>query len=180
MEGYTVRIINKNLWRFVDVMAFDDAYQEAYIKFLELRAKYYGKIDSPRWFMALYKTALARRITDFANQSNRFRRQVCFTDLGDTMGSDGRLVPYQELLLGEGDTGAVFEIKLEEAPAEVRQVLSLLVHGRVDLLDAISETWLDSGKRKDCGNQFLCKLLGYDHRQVDLVGRVRDYLEETI
>jgi len=161
-------------------MSFDDAYQEAYVKFLELRIKYESHVDSPRWFMALYKTALANRITDFANQSNRYRRQVCFTDLGDTMALDGQLVPYQELLLGEEDTAGLFELKLEAAPAEVRQVLTFLAHSRPDMSEAIAETWIDNGKRKEDGNQFLCRLLGYDHREVDLVERVIDYLEEEI
>lgn len=161
-------------------MQFDDVYQEAYVKFLELRDKYAGVIDSPKWFMALYKTSLANRITDFANQGNRFRRQVCFTDLGDTMGQDGELVPYQELLPGDEDTEAVFEIKLDEAPDYVRQVLSLVVHSRPDMLDAMTESWFERGKRKEGGNQFLCSLLGYDHREVDLVYAVRHYLEEIL
>lgn len=161
-------------------MSFDDAYQEAYVKFLELRTKYLGHIDSPRWFMALYKTALANRITDFANESNRYRRQVCFTDLGDTMAPDGQLVSYQELLLGDEDTAALFELRLEKSPPEVRQVLTLLVNSRPDMVEAIAETWNGSGKRKEDGNQFLCRLLGYDHREVDLVERVRDYFEEEL
>jgi len=180
LEGYTVRIINKNLWRFANVMAFDDAYQEAYVKFLELRDRYAGQIDSPKWFMALYKTSLANRITDFANQGRRFRRQVCFTDLGDTMGSDGDIVPYQELLEGDLDTEALFEIKLDEAPDYVRQVLALIIRSRPDMLDAVTESWFDRGKTKDGGNQFLCALLGYDHREVDLVYAVRHYLEEVL
>lgn len=161
-------------------MSFDDAYQEAYVKFLELRQKYAGKIDSAKWFMALYKTSLANRITDFANQGYKLRRQVCFTDIGDRMGQDGELVPYQELLEGDLDTDALFEIKLDEAPDYVRKVLSLIVSSRPDMLDALTESWFERGKRKEGGNQFLCALLGYDHREVDLVYAVRHYLEEVL
>ena len=161
-------------------MAFDDAYQEAYVKFLELRDRYSDNIDSPKWFMALYKTSLANLITDFANQGRRYNRQICFTDLGDTMGQDNEIVPYQELLEGELDTEALFEIKLDEAPYYVRQVLSLVVSSRPEMLDALTESWFDRGKRNDSGNQFLCALLGYNHREVDLVYAVRHYLEEVL
>ena len=130
--------------------------------------------------MALYKTSLANCITDLASQSTKTRQQICFTDLGDTMGQDGELVPYQELLQGDSDTDGDFEIKLSEAPQEVRQVLSLLVNCRPDMLDAITEAWFDRGKRKEGGNQFLCSLLGYNHREVDLVYAVRHYLEEVL
>jgi len=161
-------------------MAFDDAYQEAYVKFLELRIKYEGKIDSPKWFMALYKTALARRITDFSNESRKFKYQICFTDLGDRVCDGEGLVPYEELLLGDEDTEALFEIKLENAPDYVRQVLSLIVNSRPDLLDAISESWISRGKKIENGNQYLCSLLGYNHRKVDIVEGVRNYLEEVL
>ena len=178
LEGYTVRVLNKNFWRFSDAMEFDDAYQEAYVKFLELCSKYQGKINSAKWFMGLYKKALENKITDFANQSNRLRRQVCFTELGDIISPYGEMLSYQEALPGSTDTEATLEIKLEQAPAEIRQVLILLVHSRPDMLSAISDSWANRGKRKENGNQFLCNMLGYDARTTDLVGAVKQYLED--
>lgn len=178
MEGYTVRVLNKNLWRFSDAMDFDDAYQEAYVKFLELCAKYQGKINSAKWFMGLYKTSLANRITDFANQSNVLRRQVCFTTLGDIISPDGEFLSYQEALLGDTDAGGELQVKLEQAPHEIRQVLIFLIKSRPDIKSAVSDSWSNLGKREEGGNRFLCNMLGYDHKEVDLVGAVQQYLEE--
>lgn len=127
--------------------------------------------------MSLYKTALKNRITDFANMSNRLSRQVCFTELGQAT-DDGTELPYQESLIGSLDTDGHLHKKLEDAPYEVRRVLTLMAQADPHLLAAASQTWSDKGKRKDGGNQFLCQMLGYDPRRVDLVQLVRDYLEE--
>lgn len=180
LEGYTVKVLNRNFWRFSDVMEFDDAYQEAYVKFLELCSKYKGKINSAKWFMSLYKTSLNNRVTDFANHSDRMKRQVSFTALGDIISPDGELLSYQEALPGSTDLERElqFQLKLEQAPPEIRQVLVLLVRSRPDMLAAISDSWTDRGKRMEGGNQFLCNMLGYDAKTTDLEGAVRQYLEE--
>lgn len=170
-----MRIINKNLWRLSNAMQFDDIYQEAYLKFLTLRKKYAGVIDSPKHFMSLYKTALARKITDFSHESTKLRKQVVFTDLEDNFGEE--TMDYSDLLIGETDMEGLLEIKLDEAPPDVRMVLNIMINSRPDLLEAIHDSWFDNGKRKPGGNQFLCSLVGYDHREVDLVARVTDYLE---
>lgn len=177
LEGYTVRILRRNLWRYERIMSFDDAYQEAFVKFLELQEKYRGQANSARHFMALYKTSLANLVTDFSKQSRRFRRQVCFTELGQVVGQDGESVSYDELLQGDADTDALFEMSLDDAPEHVRQVLMLIINSRPDMLMAISDSWFEQGKRKEGGNQFLCRLLGYNHREVDLVWAVVDYFE---
>jgi hypothetical protein len=178
IEGYVVRTLNKNFWRFSDCMEFDDAYQEAYIKFMELKKAYFGMIDCSKWFMSLFKTSLANKITDLANLSNRLRRQVCFTELGDQISSDGESVSYADMIIGSYDTEAEFEHKIENAPEEIRKVFKLLLTAPPHLLAAMTDTWNARGKRKEGGNQFLCSMLGYDPRQVDLVEAVRYYLEE--
>lgn len=181
IEGYTVRVLHKNLWRFSAVMSFDDAYQEAYLKFMELKEKYEGKINHPRWFMSLYKTALKNRITDLANSNRKLSRQLSFTDLGEVIsGTEGAVVEYQDALLGETDTGGILELKIAQAPAEVRKVLVLLLQSDPVMLAAIADSWEQKGKRGEAGNQLLCRLLGYDARRVNLVESVKDYFEETI
>lgn len=179
IEGYTVRTLHKNSWRFSNCMAFEDAYQEAYVKFLELQAKYSGLVDSPKWFMSLFKTALENKITDFANLNNRLKRQVCFTELGDQLSADGEKVSYQETLIGLADNEGKLDVKINDAPDYVRKVLILLLTGPPDLLAAMADTWDARGKRKHGGNEFLCNMLGYDSKQVDLVEAVKDYLEEV-
>lgn len=168
-----VRTLNKNLWRFKTAMSFDDAYQEAYVKFLELCEKYGETVDNPRWFMGLFKRTLANLVTDLANTASRLRRQVCFTELQ----VDDSEVPYQELLRGD-DSDASLEILLEEAPEHVRQVLALLSNSDSAMLGVLAQSWERQGKRKLDGNEFLCKMLGYDHRKVDLVYATQLYLEE--
>lgn len=163
------------------MMSFDDAYQEAYVKFMELKERYEGKINSPKWFMSLYKTALQNRITDLANNNHKLSRQVLFTDLGEIIsGTEGETIEYQEALIGSTDTDAILQIKIDQAPEEVRKVLVLLLRSDPKMLAAIADSWQDRGKRNEAGNQLLCRLLGYDYRRVNLVESVRDYFEETI
>ena len=158
-------------------MAFDDVYQEAYIKFMEIEKRYAGSIDSPQWFMSLFKTALANKITDLANMNQRLKRQVCFVELEEQR-EDGSSLSYQESLIGCLDMDGELEVKLDRAPREVRQVLSLVIDTPKELRTAMSKTWTNNGKRMDGGNQFLCKMLGFNPRQVDLVELVQSYLEE--
>lgn len=174
IEGYVVKEINRNYWRFKNHVDFDDAYQEAHLKFLEMKERYMGSIDSPKWFMSLYKTALANKLTDLAKLSSRLRRQVCFVELDGEDEDEG----YQESLVGTIGTEGMLQVRLEEAPYEVRRVLSLVLHSPPELLSAMADTWNDKGKRVEGGNQFLCKMLGYDPRKVDLVELVKDYLQE--
>lgn len=153
-------------------MSFEDAYQEAFVKFLGLCSKYEDTVDNPRWFMALYKRSLHNLVTDFANQANRLRRQVCFCEL-----QADNAEPYEELLRGD-DSDAELEILLENAPEHVRQVLTLLSADNSAMLGVLAQSWERQGKRKMDGNEFLCRMLGYDHRQVDLVYATRVYLED--
>ncbi len=172
MEGYTVRTVNKHLWRFISIMSFEDAYQEAFVKFLEFSEKYAGTVDNPRWFMALYKRGLANLITDLANSANRMRRQVCFSELQE----EGE-APYEETLFAD-PCATNLEFLLDNAPEEIRQVLSLLSSSNSSVLDVVAQSWQQQGKYKETGNQLLCNLLGYDARLVDLVTATRDYLED--
>ncbi len=177
IEGYVVKTLHRELWRFVKIMSFEDAYQEAYVKFMEIAERYSGKVDNPRWFMSLYKVALANRITDFANIRNRMRRLVCFSEMQD----ENDPIPYEEKLLGSEDTAyseMLLEEVLEDAPEHVRQVLTLLANMDTEMLSVIAQSWEQRGKRKEDGNEFLCKMLGYNCRQVDLLYAVRHYLEE--
>lgn len=166
-------VLRKNLWRFETVIPFEDAFQEAYLKFLQVREKYRGKVTNPRWFMSIYKRTLSNLVTDFANCASRQRRQVCFADLQDVNSE----IPYQDLLRGE-DSFAELELVLEEAPEHVRQVLSLLSAPDTAMLGVLAQSWGRLGKRKQDGNQFLCQMLGYDHTEVDLVYATKKYLEE--
>lgn len=154
-------------------MEFDDAYQELFVKFSEMSERYAGRVTNPKWFMALFKRAVANRITDFANQANRQRRQVCFAELqalDDPM-------PYVDKLIGVGNVSSL-EIMLEEVPDGVREVIAFLTSGETERLAIASESWEQLGKRKDGGNQFLCSMLGYDHTNTDLVYATRKFLEE--
>lgn len=173
IEGYTVNKLQANLWRFDSIMGYEDAYQEAFIKFLELSSRYEDKVDNPRWFMALYKRSLYNLVTDFANQARRLRRQVCFVELESDDAEDS----YVERLRGD-DSAAELEILLENAPEHVRQVLTLLSADNSAMLGVLAQSWERQGKRKLDGNEFLCRMLGYDHRKVDLVWATKAYLEE--
>ena len=154
---------------------FEDLYQDAYVLFLELKIKYAGRIDCDSWFMSLFKRSFCNRITDKANEATDYRRQVCLTDM--ECEEDPRL-DFLDTIASDCVNEGYWECKFEEAPEEVRQILTLILRAPKEFLDVLSASWRMRGKRKVDGNMYLCALLGHDSKKVNLVENFKNYFSE--
>lgn len=161
IEGYTVNFINKNLWRFQPDYEFLELVNESYLVFSKVRRNYANITTNPKWFMALYKTALHNRMHDISKSINR---NLSYTD--------------EELLLtAKVEHSDYLELLVSQAPDEVASVLSLFLKAPQELLDLAFKNWKSKGGKKATGNKFLHTILGLKTGDKSLAVMVRDYLK---
>lgn len=157
IEGYTVTSVNKSLWRFEGRLEREDLLQEAYLVFIKVRSKYANNVDNPKWFMSLYKTALANKLHDLSKGTK-------------TTSLDSEYVEGEEY-----SEGYLLKL-LEQAPEEVASVLALFTKAPQELLDMAFNSWKQSGGKKITGNQFLNTVLGLNSKG-SLAEKTRVFLE---
>lgn len=51
---------------------WDDLMQEAFLVFLKCKRRYYARVDTPQWFMALFKTSLHNRLVNLVVSIPRY------------------------------------------------------------------------------------------------------------
>lgn len=161
IEGFTVRFLTKNFWRVQASMEFEDAMQEARCVFYKVIRKY-KKARQPQHVMALYKTAWSRRFTDLAHRDNNQRTEMQVAE------------PWSLEQTGELDSDSMLLTMLQQAPAEVKTVLSLFLNAPSELLELAVDSWRGSGHYSPEGNKMLCLYLGYEPG-TDIIGIVREY-----
>jgi hypothetical protein len=173
IEGYVVNYLSANYWRVKNNMEYEDMMQEAQVVYLRLVRKY-PDIDTPQHFMALFKTSWGNHFVDFTNKETNARALMYenqFQDVEDTMSN------FMSSIMGDSNNNGYLLILIKEAPAEVRQVLSLFLNAPSEILDLASKAWKDGGRNQDYGNNMLCKLLGIEPG-TDVIGIVQRYFTE--
>lgn len=129
-EGYIINFC-KETWResrlSLGGYEFDDLLQEAAIVFLVCRDRYAGKVDNPRWFMALFSRALYNRFVDL-QRTNR-----SYSPIDDDL--DDRVSPWDE---PQPDAGYCRRV-LAELPAPIRRLLAAFTAGDDSVLPDLKE-----------------------------------------
>ena len=161
VAGYAHNFTSKNYWRVSRIMEMEDTRQEAYVVFLKVKKAYGSKIDNGAWFMSLYKRALSNRFNDLSDKNTAVSAEAM-----------GAIVPDSKTL-----DRSLLMTMIEEAPEEVKSVLSLFLEAPKELLDLAVNAWEQDGKKKIHGNQFLCKMLGHDSLKTDLPKQVKTYFK---
>ena len=153
IEGYATNFFHKNLWKIAATHDLDDAMQEAWFVFRKCDATYPD--TEPAHFMALFKTALNNRTMNLAKTATRVRSSIFLSHQADS-----ELIMEVDAQIGETDNSGYLSRLITQAPAEVKQVLSLFLSAPSEILEAAMDAWQGSGKRGAGGNEHVCKLLG--------------------
>lgn len=177
IEGYVVNFLRTNFWRVQGSMEFQDCMQEAHLVFLRL-ADRYGVLDTPQHFMGLYKRAWYNHFTDLSHIDTKFRVEVSESQLATEEDGGMAYVSLVESIIGETDCAGYITIMLQQAPADVRTVLSFFVVAPQELVDLTFSSWRKSRRKKEGGNNMLCHVLGFAPG-TDLLGRVAAYFKTT-
>lgn len=178
IKGYTIKFLNKNLWKVEGYLEFEDLMQEAHAVYLLVVQKYSAVVTTPSHFMSLYKSALRNKLIDHSVKATEYRKEVTY--LYDDEGNEVDIV---DTLMGACDNDAIFNNLLDKAPEEVRAVVNFVLQKSKTPAEAVTfwksqeELWKLQDKKKFLGNEYLCSRLGYDHENVDLVGITYEHFQ---
>ena len=163
IEAYSKNQVRANLWKLEALgYDFEDLLHVAVECFCVCRDRY--KVENAKHFMGLFKMCLHNKFYDLARVASLER---------------GLIVETSENVLnflnqGFCESEGTFRVLLKNAPTEIKQVLSLVLNAPNELLESIGFS-----KKKDkgfCANKRLCRLLGYNSDEINLVQRVKEYL----
>jgi hypothetical protein len=170
-EKYTHSYIARNLWKLQRTCTHEDAMQEARIVWLDCVRRYASKTDNASWFMALYKRALASRVIDLAALDSKHKAFQLLCDLSSDDDDGG---PQFEAA-GELENEGYLRCVVDDAPAEVKEVLVLLLNAPAEIAEAVGNAWSGRGKSRAAGSKVLCRMLGLQERST-LLDEVQAYL----
>lgn len=115
IEGHAVNLVRKFYPKLAAEHEFDDLLQEAYIVFMRCKERYAGKVDNPRWFMALFSRSLFNRLMDLSKRCGTY---ISIEALEDAFPEPA--TEYDE---------AYFACLLRELPKEFRQLVDKVING---------------------------------------------------
>lgn len=177
--------VRRNLWRLRGTWDFDDAVQECAVKFYVCKERYIETASEPvtemGHFFALWRTSV---VNLFNQESLRLRD---YHPVAPPLDDEGMEMSLEDFL-GAFQQGqyrqctmpdAPLALKLSELPEEALTLLFMLAdeEGREVLREPRQrKTGRHGADIMETENEHLCRLLGLDPRQVDLVGMLRAHL----
>lgn len=169
IEGWVVNYTKAQFWRLQATMEWDDVMQEAYLVFLRCSNKYPALLEA-KHFMALFKQAWIRHVTDLAYVDSRHRVAQAPTEMAE----DG----YVQERVGDLDNDGQLAILMRQAPSEVRMVINLFLNAPQEMLDSLLSGWTGRDRRcRNGGSLRINKALGLDPK-TDVLGLVEDYFRQ--
>lgn len=193
MEGFIVNTAQKEFWRVAGWYELEDLIQDGYMCYYKCKDRYgvlsvknHPTKGDIKWMMALVKTTFNNHIRHKLAGKVRYGSEIAVSQLGaeDSEFDDvwGNIAPPQL----EESTLAVM---LAQAPAEIKQLIQLLVGDGAEALgfnrsrNRVSEVGekkvrrVSQGRRplRETTNEYYCRLMGLDPKRNDLLGLVRGY-----
>jgi len=172
IQGFAKNYIRKNMWRLRGHVLYEDILSDSYEIYMECFDRYGGIVDTPQWFMALFKRSFI----------NYFHAVSTYATFLDSMGSIDVLMEEDNdlrLTLGVDNNIGELILKITQAPEDVRKVIEFLLDDSPSH-KAFESVWKEQGKKKVDGNEYICRALGYNPRKVDLISMVYNYFIDDI
>lgn len=174
VEGWVVNQLCKGslaYWRVERTLSREEVMQEAYECFLRCCRRFpkSPEFDTPQAFMALFKRAWGNQFADLATYDTEDRQ---YTSIDS---SEIRLDEPAGALENDG----FLSIMIQEAPSEVRLVLSVFLNAPSELLEMAFTAWRARGHNSPGGSRHLNKLLGLDPSG-DPVKLVEEYFSTRV
>jgi len=161
IEGWAVNYISRNVWKLGLEHEFDDLLQDAYFYFLKCTDRY-STVVEPKHFMSLFKTCLRNHFYELANQ--RTRRAEVHTEV------------EQQIELTDDIDELETRLLLDSAPTEITALLEALgINAGLEATKPQPHFRHANGTR-ETNNERLCRLVGVDPAEVDMVGKVLNWV----
>jgi DNA-directed RNA polymerase specialized sigma24 family protein len=170
MRGYIHNKARKEYWRVSSWYGLEDLVQDGYMCYAKCKARYAGTVTEQRHFMALVQTAFHNHIMTLAGRHHLVKESTI-----SQLTPEGKqeAAVWDAITPPEGES-ATFRTLLAQAPAEFKQLISLLVKDGVEAYKWVKP----EGSRKavrQTTNEYLCGLIGKDPEDEDLVGQLKAY-----
>lgn len=177
-RGWLVKTATKNFWRVARWYDLDDLIQDGFVCYYKVMLKYPTAIDAPHR-MALFKRTYTNYIHDLSTSRTKSVAEFLASDLTpqDAEGGERSEMIAASIPCPHSDMVSVGAI-LATAPERVRRVLALFAddEDRVALRSAYRLRRIGKRLVRETLNERLCRILGYDPAETDLVGEVHRFL----
>lgn len=165
IAGYVVNHLQANYWRVASSMEREEVLQEAYLTFLRCK-KLYPDVEEAKHFMALFKTAWYRQFNDLSNRDTKLRVEVPLPTMRDDEGHEREIE-----MVGELENDGLLAITIQQAPSEVKAVLTLFLSAPQELLE-LALSAVRAGN-----NKHLCRMLGLN-KNIDVIRMTEEYFTQ--
>jgi hypothetical protein len=183
MRGFIVNTAKREFWKVAGWYEFEDLVQDGYLCFYKCRQRLHKRllVDSPtkeqrREVQAYVKTAFFNHISTLASKRMAVREitlsnliQHVHTDQGDVRNAD----VWNDLAPPQMEEATLLTM-LTSAPAEIKQLVQLLVSDGLDLLK-FERKRTKRRLLRETTNEYYCRILNLDPKQHDIVEQLKDY-----
>lgn len=157
MHGWIVNTAKRNIWRIPNWYDLDDLIGEGFICYAVCNIKY-RHVRQTRQFMKLVQTTFRNHITDLANERTLSPEEVS--------------VPPDSPLLVRAEIGdALLLTMLNQLPKELQVLITRLIGGT----DLPRMKRYKNGVR-ETSNEYLCRLMGVDHKYVNVLEIFKEHV----
>lgn len=164
VEGWTIKYVNKHLWRVPGWMDFDDIMGDARLFFV-ICCENYPQVSEQAHFMALYKSCISNHINDMSTKATREPDQTLAVDT-----EDGQVNLAAMLGSVESDELDVdVRLMLEDAPPVIKKICEATEYGKN------VPAMLRKGLWRESNNEYLSRLAGLSKVQ-DLMTVILDWV----
>jgi len=175
-RGYIVNTAKREFWKMAEWYELDDLIADGYLCYYRCRTRYLPRIQKheptlagqKKWLMALVKRAFFNHISTLASKRMAVHERA--VSQFPKFEAAGTNAAWDALLPSQPEEGT-FMTLLASAPAELKQLIQLLVQDGADLLK------FDRKRAKhfmvrETTNEFYARVLGVSE-DTDIVGKLK-------
>lgn len=178
MKGWIVNTAKREYWRVTELCDLQDLVQDGYLCYAKCRCAYpkLSGVKNPtkdhrRQFQALVSMAFANHISSLAVKHKGVSVQAVSQLMRAGEIDDGTLL---EQLMPSQPEQATFLALLASAPAEIKQLIELLISDGLDLLK-FERKRTHRRLLRETTNEFYCRILHLDPITHNIAEQIRTY-----
>lgn len=174
-RNWAIAWVRKQHWRVIhQIPTEEDALQECAMIFAKCADRYYGRVNNPKWFMSLFKTAVNNYWNGMALRDREQRELLTYHDADALDVHPGtNAVSYND---------APFRVHLSQVSAELREVLRVLVRAPSEIIEYIFHGYppgTNEITKRKLINRRLLMLCGFQRRRHEVIDFMSELEELT-
>lgn len=176
LRGSIVNIARKEFWKVASYYEFDDLVADGYLCYYKCRKNLHARLrvahptkDQRKEVQAFVTRAFYNHISTLASKRMGVHEQPVSALVGETETA----TQFWDKLVQQPEQASMLAL-VTNAPAEIKQLVTLLVSDGLDLLK-FDRKRVGRRSLRETNNEFYCRILGKDPTTTDMVGQLRQY-----